>query len=364
VIVLRIVVFVLGAALVLEMVASAIRTFVVPRGIPERLNRVVFIAMRRVFNLWISRVRSYAAKDRIMAFYAPYTLLSLPAVWLAFVLVGYAAMFWAAGVGSPETAIITSGSSLFTLGFAQVHTLFTALLAFSEAGIGLVLLALLIAYLPSMYAAFQRRETEVTLLESQAGSPPSPLTMLVRLHRIEELDRISEKWPLWQTWFADISESHTSLSALVFYRSPRPDRSWVTAAGAVLDTASIVSSSLDRPRDPEAELCIRTGYLALRQICDLFRIAYEPDPHYPADPISVKREEFDALYDALAEEGVALKPDRDKVWKDFAGWRVNYDAPLLALASITLAPLAPWSSDRAGPWRRHMFGPMAKKKAP
>ena len=41
-----------------------------------------------------------------------------------------------------------------------------------------------------------------------------------------------------------------------------------------------------------------------------------------------------------------LKSDRDECWRNFAGWRVNYDTPLVALAGLTDAPAVPWSSDR------------------
>ena len=47
------------------------------------------------------------------------------------------------------------------------------------------------------------------------------------------------------------------------------------------------------------------------------------------------------------ESGVPLIADRDQAWRDFAGWRVNYDTVLLALAAMTMAPYAPWSSDRS-----------------
>jgi len=38
--------------------------------------------------------------------------------------------------------------------------------------------------------------------------------------------------------------------------------------------------------------------------------------------------------------------DQQQAWRDFAGWRVNYDRPLLSLATWIEAPEAPWSSDR------------------
>lgn len=330
---------------------SAVRVFIVPRGISDRLTALVFRIVRRLFDLAVWRLRSYRQRDRLMAFFAPAGLLTLIFVWLALVLAGYTAMFWAAGVRPVQIAFMTSGSSLLTLGFEAPDGIGETLLTFSEALIGLTLAALLISYLPTMYAAFSRRETAVTMLETQAGTPPSPKVLLVRLYIIGELDRMSQFWMQWQLWFADVSESHTSLSPLIFYRSPRSDRSWITAAGAVLDTASIVASTLDRPRDPEAELCVRAGYLALRQIADFFSITYEPDARYPRNPISVTREEFDALCDELEAVGIALKPDRDQAWQDFAGWRVNYDTVLLALAGLLMAPPAPWSSDRARQWR-------------
>jgi hypothetical protein len=41
-----------------------------------------------------------------------------------------------------------------------------------------------------------------------------------------------------------------------------------------------------------------------------------------------------------------MKADRQQAWEDFAGWRVNYDTVLRALAKLTMAPEAPWISDR------------------
>jgi hypothetical protein len=102
---------------------------------------------------------------------------------------------------------------------------------------------------------------------------------------------------------------------------------------------------MDQPRDPDAELMLRAGYLSLRRIAVFFRVNYNPDPR-PDDPISIQREEYDAVYDDLAEAGLPMKADRDQAWADFAGWRVNYDTVLLALARLTDAPFAPWISDR------------------
>jgi hypothetical protein len=281
-----------------------------------------------------------------MAFYAPAALLTLPPTWLFLAWLGYAGMYWAIGYGSWDKSLEVSGSSLLTLGFVAVDDVPEYLLAFSEALIGLILIALLIAYLPTIYGAFQRRELMVNKLEVRAGAPPTAWEMIERFNRIHGLDALHEVWRDWEQWFVDVEESHTSIAAVVFFRSTRPGHSWITAAGAVLDAAALVRSTVDVERDPQADLCLRSGYLCLRRICDFFRIQYDPNPD-PDDPISIAPMEFDQVYDELKARGVPLKADRDRAWRDYSGWRVNYDVPLLALAGLTMAPYAPWSSDRS-----------------
>ena len=360
---LKVVAFVAGAAVVVATFGSAIRTVILPRGIPARLGRFVFVAMRKLFRLRAGRSSSYEKRDKAMALYAPFTLLVLLLVWITLVLTGYVGMFWALNDRSLRDAFRLSGSSILTVGFERPSDLPSSVLAFSEAALGLVLLALLITYLPTIYAAFSRREAVVTAMEVRAGSPPSGAEMLERYWRLEAYDRLRGLWTNWETWFVELEETHTSFPALVFFRSPQPDHSWVTAGGAILDAASLMASSVDYPRESAAEFCIRAGYLAFRRIADFFRIDYEPDPS-PTDPISITREEYDAACDRLAAAGVPMKPDRDQAWRDFSGWRVNYDTVLLALAGLTMAPYAPWSSDRSlQDWRPPLLPRRGKYRA-
>lgn len=343
---LHILAFLGGLTLVVGTLRSAVRTFVVPRSINDRVTRTVFQVSRWLFGLRLRFARTYAARDGVMAFYAPVTLLCLPLVWVAVVAVGYTLMYWALGVASWQSGFTVSGSSLLTLGFATLNGFPTTLLTFSEATIGLLLVALLIAYLPTMYAAFSKREMAVTLLEVRAGSPPSAVELLTRYHRIGNVAQLRELWVGWESWFAELDETHTSLAALSFFRSPDPSHSWVTAAGAVLDAASLYLSCLEVPLAPEPALCLRAGFIALRRIADFFTIRYDRQPS-PTDPISVRRDEFDVAWERLSAEGLPLKEDREEAWLAFSGWRVNYDTVLLGLATLTMAPEAPWSSDRA-----------------
>ena len=349
---IRYLVFLIGVVVVLMTIFSALSTFVLPRAARSQLNRIVFGLMRRVFEFFLRFTRTYEQRDAIMAYYSPLSLIMLVPAWYALIMCGYAMLYWALGVGDALVDFRFSGSSLLTLGFATSDSLFVNVLVFSEALIGLILVALLMAYLPTMYAAFSRREQAVNLLEVRAGSPPSVLEMILRFNRIHGLDQLSDYWKTWEAWFADIEESHTTLPALVFFRSPRSENSWITAAGVVLDTASLTLAAVDIPYQPSAALNIRAGFLALRRVANYFDLPIPQAPKYPAEPITIKREEFDAVLDKLSAAGVPVKPDREQAWLDFAGWRVNYDRVLLLLCTLVMAPSAPWSSDRAPKFRK------------
>lgn len=344
---LQISVFCLGLWIVLSAVASAIKTFVVPRGHSDLITASVFIILRRILQFRFRWARTFAERDRIMALYAPIGLILLLPTWLLLILLGFMGMYWAAGVISLEDEFVLSGSSLFTLGFARHETLFATILTFCEATIGLIMTALLISYLPTMYSAFSQREVAVNQLSARAGTPPSCVELILRAHRIGVLADMGDFWEEWATWFAALEESHTSLAALVFFRSPDPHHSWLTAAGTVMDAAALIASTVDIPRQPRAELAIRAGYLALRRIAHFFTIPYNPNPRFPNEPISITRAEYDAVYDQFVAKGVPVKADREQTWQDFAGWRVNYDLPLVRLCALVMAPDALWSSDRA-----------------
>ena len=351
---LRALAVVAGVALAVEVLLSAIRTVVLPRAQVVPLTRLVFVTLRQAFDVVAKDSRTYADRDRVMALYAPLGLMLLAATWALLVILAFTAVFWGLGVDPLRQAFVTSGSSFTTLGFAPPRDVPTDVAAVGEAIVGLGLVALLISFLPSIYAAFQRRELMVSMLETRAGNPPTGVRLIVRHQRIGLLDESAQQtgalFARWEEWFADIEETHTSQGSLPFFRSPQAHRHWVTASGAVLDAAALHLAVVDTAPVPNAALCLRAGYLSLRHIADLFGIEHDANPA-PTDPISIAREEFDEACRQLADAGVPLKADREQAWLDFRGWRVNYDKVLVTLAGFFMAPYAPWSSDRSIPHR-------------
>ena len=346
VIAIRIVVGVIGAIVVVRTLLSAVRTVVLPRAEKAWLTRVHFVMVLQVFRLLARPSRPFSDRDRIMAWYAPVGLVLLPAMWLLLIISGFAGIYWAIHEEGWVESFVLSGSSATTLGFARpAHDWVTAI-SFVEAAIGLGVVALMISYLPTIYGAFARRESLVGMLEVRAGRPAAAGTLFSRYATIGRLEWIEEDlFVRWEQWFVDVEESHTSQPALVFFRSPHPERSWINAAGLVLDTAALRASAVDLPRDARVDLMIRTGFLTLRRIADYFDMRYDPNPS-PGDPISITQGEFDLALAELQAAGVPLKADREQAWRDFAGWRVNYDSVLQQLAKLVMAPPSPWITDR------------------
>ncbi|MGB7342422.1 MAG: hypothetical protein WBC91_26225, partial [Phototrophicaceae bacterium] len=355
----------LGCWLIYVTVLTTIRVFVLPRGENAWLSRQIFRFVYQLFLLAAYKKETFNERDAILALFAPVVLLVQPMIYLSLIIIGFTPIYWVLSsdpltLFSFEEAFFLSGSSLMTLGFAPVgaHNIPTQIFSFTQAAMGMMFVALLIAYLPTIYSAFSTRESLVAMLEVRAGTPPSGIMLLERTYRNGgDREVLNTVWTRWEEWFAQIEESHTSLVALVFFRSPMPDRHWVTAAGAILDAASLLDAVVDEPRSTESVMCIRAGYVSLRRIADFFGtvIPYDPNPSAD-DPISITREEFDEAYDELRDAGIAVVKDRDAAWRNFRGWRVNYDRVLLGLARITSAPYAPWSSDRTMPDMKNIPG--------
>ena len=346
----RILAAVVGAAIVIGTLHSAVLTVVVPRGERVLVSRAVFVITRTLYGFYTRRA-SRTRRDRIMARYAPVSLMLLPIVWALGVMLGFVPLYWAVGVDDWSEIFTLTGSSLATLGYARPSEGAAVILSVTQAFIGLALVALLISFLPTIYGHFSRRELLVGKLTSRGGSPPTPIELISRLHSIDWLDEIDRMWPEWESWFVELGESHTSHPALVFFRSQSPHESWVLAAACILDTASLRESTLDLPSSPEAQLCIRAGYLALRDVAHFYGIPFNPRPR-PGDPISIHRAELAGVIEELRQAGVSVRKDVDQAWEDYAGWRVNYDQALLGLCALVQAPEAPWSSDRAPEFHR------------
>lgn len=311
---------------------SVIRTVVLPR--PERvwLTMLSFDVARRM-SLALAKRFPSAKSHRILGVFAPTVLVLLPLVWSLGLIAAFASIYWGADVGTLRESIELSGSSLTTLGIADTPRFPISLIVIIQALVGLSILALMIGFLPTLYGTFSSREVAVGRLTTRAGSPPVPASFVARLHEIGRLAHISELWEDWEDWFVELGETHTTFPALIFFRSSHQERHWLAAAETALDTAALVDAARLIPTQGHAATMIRSGYLAIRAVADFYQIAPEltPGSH---DQLSIDRSDFDRLLNDLERRGIELQRNRDDIWIDFAGWRINYDKSLPGLADL------------------------------
>lgn len=352
----RIVAGFFGVALELVVLDAAIRTFLLPRMANVSLSRAVARVIGWFFRMLANAKRSYAVRDTILSLYASIVLLTYQALWVALSIVAFALGFVAVGAPTFLRAFEVSGSSLLTLGTSSGQGGGQIALGYVEAGIGLTLLALLIAFIPTLYAAFQRREVSVSRLSVRAGVPATPWGVIEMAQSVDSYERLDELWREWEQWFIEVGETHTTLTILNFYRSPSPDQTWIGAAATMLDAAALFNAAVDFTPSPTAGLCIRSGWLTLRRIADYFRVPY-PTTVDRDVPISITREEFDGVLDRLERSGVPLVADREAAWCDFSGWRANYDAIIEAFYGLFTCPRTDWRTATVQP----LFGPSNKR---
>ena len=345
---------VVGALLVASAVGSVIGTLIVPRAVGGWLTRSVDRVVNGAFWMATSRVTDYQRRDGVLAGQAAAILLAQLAAWLGISVVGYTLLLWPFVAGGVTLAFTAAGSSLFTLGFAEPPGAVPAVIVFAAAATGLAIVTLQIAYLPTLYSAFNRRETEVALLNARAGVPSWGPELLARTHYalgsgVSTIDTLPDLYARWERWAAEVAESHATYLPLVRFRSPRPLSSWVTALLAVLDSAALflALSPKSAPVVP-ARLCLRGGFLCFNRIARAMGIEV-PDEPDPRAGITLTYQEFLEAVTRMRKVDFPIERDPEQAWSDFVGWRVNYERAAYAVAAAVEAVPALWSGPRRRP---------------
>ena len=347
----RIVAAVVGGLLVLTSVSSVTGTLIVSRSVRSRLTRWVDRAVDWAYQPAVARAADFRRRDRILATQAAAIFLAQLATWLVVAYVGFALLLWPFAARGVVSAFTDAGSSMFTLGFAVPAGAVPAVIVFLAAAVGLVILTLQIAYLPTLYGAFNRRETEVALLNARAGVPSWGPELLARTHYalgsgVSTLDTMPDLYAQWERWAADVTESHTTYLPLVRFRSPTPLSSWVTALLAVLDSAALflALSPKAAPVVP-ARLCLRGGFICFNRIARAMGFDI-PDEADPEAGITLTYAEFLDAIARLREVGFQVERTPEEAWPEFVGWRVNYEQAAYAVAAAVYAVPAKWSGPR------------------
>jgi ion channel len=338
-----------GIVVLIWTLVDVFRTLVMPRAARGRfrLSRMLFQPIWRPWR-WIGvRRNTVQAREHILATAAPFFFFVLLVGWVFLALLSYALILWSPAFvhgmgpadGSFGNALYSSGTSLFTLGFGGgVATGWTRAVAVIEGATGLGLFAVVIAYLPVLYQAFNRREVGVLLLDARAGSPPSGPELLHRMGSAGVASSLPQLFAEWERWVADVLETHLSYPLLVFFRSPHDDTSWVTALGSLLDAATLIITSVEGEPDERAKLLYGTGVHAVEDLFYYFRQTERETV--------IQRDEFEDVLQDMKDDGFAVRAVDDAFGR-FTEKRAKYAPRLDALAVMLAAPPGQWIGDRS-----------------
>jgi len=357
-VVLHILAFVLGAAVVLLVLGSALKTVVLPQEGLTRLSQAVFAFVHRIM---VRRWEDETKPSTLRSLYAPVALVSLPLVWMILIALAFWFVFWGTGSLDLQHAFEVSASSLTTLGFSEPSSTARIVIAFIEATIGLGLVALLISYLPTIYGAYNGRERGINMLNPIAGIPPTVPGLIQTLYRTGALDS-QEFWRRQTDWIVDAEQTHVAFPILTYFPEAQGNLSWVASIGTVLDAAALLVSASEAQASPvladETKGPLMTLVYGTAAIDRIARAANVPLPpavkvvditsHRGDDPppISVTRQEYSAALGSVAPV-IGFETGReDEAWRRFAWIRSTYDRSLRSLAGISHGAPAPWTTDR------------------
>ncbi len=282
----------LGIVLLGGILWDAFETIILPRRVTRRY-RLTGAFYRYTATPWLAiarRIRSTKRREGFLGVFGPLSVLALFGVWAGGLILSLGMVQWAVGwmMGDPgtvqsfRTQLYLSGSSFFTLGMGGVtpHTAFARFVTVAEAGMGFAFLAVVISYLPVLYGSFSRREANISLLDARAGSPPTAAELLRRHVRQQNLDALDSYLRAWESWAAELMESHLSYPVLCYFRSQHNNQSWVSALATILDACALLIAHTEGALRWQAEL---TFAICRHALVDLAQALAIPPRLVPVD---------------------------------------------------------------------------------
>ncbi len=351
--------FIAGLFCCLGVALDAFQTIILPRRPTGRyqITRLFIIATWAPWVLMAERARNPKMREQIYSIYGPLSLLLLLLLWAILLITGFALFYFS--LHSPfgdamllhvggawaqfGTDLYVSGTTLFTLGLGDVvpHTRFARAIIIVESGVGLGFVALVIGYLPVLYQAFSRREVNVALLDSRAGSPPTAAE-LFRRHAFEGgQDALAVLLAEWERWSAEILESHVSYPILCYYRSQHDTQSWLSALVSILDTCSLLISVVQGPHSRQAQLTFVMARHAVVDLGQVFSVQERKAWLHQAEVNRLPSKDFYHLCEALGANDMRLCGDPAAA-KRLDTIRALYEPHAIALSAYLRMPLPVW----------------------
>ena len=340
--------FIAGVAIFLIVVWDAFEAIILPRRVTRkfRLTRLFYRSTWRTWKFFAGLISTRKPREALLGFFGPMSLILLIVVWALGLVLGFGLMQYGAGSavnasGSQPgfwTDIYLSGTTFFTLGLGDVvpRTTLSRVLVVAEGGFGFGFLAALIGYLPFIYGSFSKREVNISLLDSRAGTPPTAGELLRRHSYEGGLEALRDLLKDWELWTAELMESHLSYPVLAFFRSQHDNQSWIASLTAILDTCALVQVGIEGACERQADL---TFAIARHAVVDLSQVFGTEPRRLPHERLSAS--DLRHIRDILAQHGLKLH-DGEEADHKLNGLRSMYEPYIYALANYLHQPLPPW----------------------
>jgi len=359
---------VFGAIILWMILLDAFETVVLPRRV-RRHFRLTAWFYRRTWIPWrgiAQRISTVSRQQNFLGYFGPLSLILLLAFWAGGLIFGFALIQY--GIGGHEQLnretltfgkiVYHSGETFFTLGYGDILPISGGARSLSviEAGMGFAFLGVVIGYIPVVYSSFSRREIQISMLDSRAGSPPTAAELLVRLSGRSDdpgvdqkvLDEVMREW---ERWAAELLESHISYPVLSFFRSQHTNQSWLAALTTMLDVTSLILTGVEGVHPGQAKLTFAMARHAAVDLAQVVNARYDATA-----PSRLLDEELNDLRAALASAGLRLRSD-DTANDKLSKLRSMYEPYVYATARNLMLILPAWRNPektrdnwQAGPW--------------
>lgn len=358
---MRVVAGVAGAGLIALMLSEFFVTYLLPRRVKRdpRIARGIYGA------LWVpwralGRRLGGSTGDTLLGFFGPLGMLALLAVIGIGLVTGFALLHWAL-----HTDLVRGGPTAFSDAFYYSAGAFISAsedlragdawaqaLTILEAGSGLAVLFIVIGYLPALYQAFSTREIAVSQLDARAGSPPDAALFLARSVRHGGWGALDVFLQRWETWSAELMETHLAYPILCWFRSQHVNQNWLAAMVCVMDASAFTIAAAPEGEGEAARPTFAIGRHAMADLA--YTLHVKPrDADERLDPEMLER-----LREQVAAEGVPVASD-EGLFDRLAELRSMYEPYAHALAHhLELSLPVWWAPDRKEEnWRRTAWRP-------
>jgi hypothetical protein len=359
--------FIAGVAMFLIVIWDAFESIILPRRVTRkfRLTRAFYRITWKSSRLIVNLLPSRKTRETLLGFFGPISLLLLIGVWAVGLVFGFGLMQFGAGSavnvtgGQPSLAndFYLSGTTFFTLGLGDVvpRSGLARALVVAEAGFGFGFLAAIIGYLPFIYGSFSKREVDISLLDSRAGTPPTAGELLRRHSYDGGREALHDLLKDWERWCAELMESHLSYPVLAFFRSQHDNQSWIASLTAILDTCALLKAGIEGACERQADL---TFAIARHAVVDLSQVFGTPPRALPKDrlpPADLRR-----IRETLVQHGLRLH-DGEAADRQLVTLRNMYEPYIFALATYLNHTLPPWIPEKKGKdnWQTTAWGEAA-----